>query len=139
MNIFITNKNRTLFLSIFMALNIVFLPYIFSFFIGNHDWDWIKGVNQVLSLTTGMFEARFSKFILNVALFSGHVFPVLNTVVSFLFLAIGALLLINYLLIKTSTAKLLIGLICVLQPFILGCNTHIKPIKSFAVDVFIKR
>ncbi len=138
MNIFITNKNRSLFLSIFMALNIVFLPYIFSFFIGNHDWDWIKGVNQVLSLTTGMFEARFSKFILNVALFSGHVFPVLNTVVSFLFLAIGALLLINYLLIRTSTAKLLIGLICVLQPFILGwLYFPINTLGNFSAIVFV--
>ncbi len=120
MNIFIAKKNKTLFLSIFMALNMVFLPYIFSFFIGNHDWDWVKGTSQVLSLNTGMFEARFSKFILNVALFSGHIFPILNTVTSFFFLTLGAVVLTKYFAIKSFKIRLLIGLIAVLQPYILG-------------------
>ncbi len=138
MNLFIKNKDKSLFLSIFMALNIVFLPYIFSFFIGNHDWDWIKGVSQVLSLNTGMFEARFGKFILNVALFSGHIFPILNTVVSFLFLTLGTIFLIHYFNIKKLKTKILIGLIAVLQPYILGwLYFPINTLGNFSAVLFV--
>ena len=114
------SKNICLLLSIFISLNIVFLPYTLNFFIGNHDWDWVKGTTQVLSLTTGLFEARFAKFILNVLLFSGHIFPILNNIVSFFLLSFGIVLLTNYWNIKNTKHQFLISLFIALQPFILG-------------------
>ena len=114
------SKNIHVLLSVFIALNIVFLPYIFNFFIGNHDWDWVKGTNQVLSLTTGLFEARFGKFILNVFLFSGHIFPILNTICSFLLLALGTVLVTNYWKLKNTKQQIIIALFIALQPYILG-------------------
>ena len=116
----IQKTNILLFFSIFILLNIVFLYYTLHFFIGNHDWDWIKGTHQVLSLTTGMFEARFGKFILNVALYSGQIFPILNTVTSFALLSFGAVLLTKYFNINDKILVFLISAIVVTQPYILG-------------------
>ncbi len=114
------NDKLSVFLTVFAALNIVFAFYVFSFFWGNHDWDWVKGTAQVLSLETGMFEGRYAKFILNVALFGGQVLPVLNTVVAFTLSAAGSTLLISYWQIERKPAKVVIALLPVLSPFVLG-------------------
>lgn len=114
------NNNFSEFLLVFVALNVVFAYYQITFFWGNHDWDWVKGTTQVLSLDTGLFEGRYAKFILNVILFSGQVLPLLNTLVAFALLALGQVLLLNYWQIKQPTARGLIALLPVLTPFILG-------------------
>ena len=104
------NQSIALFLSVFVALNITFLYYNFIFFIGNHDWDWVKGTTQVLSLNTGLFEARFAKFIFNTMLFSGHIFPIINNIVSFSFLSIGAVFICKYLKINNLIHSIIISL-----------------------------
>ena len=109
-----------LFTALFIALNLVFCFYQTTFFWGNHDWDWIKGTDQLLALNTGMFEARYAKFILNVFLFGGHVLPILNNVVAFALLALGAVLTTHYWQLKNFGDKLLVGLFITLSPYILG-------------------
>ena len=113
-------KDLFLFFSVFVTLNIIFMYYTTTFFIGNHDWDWVKGTTQVLSLSTGMFEARFGKFILNVFLFSGHVFPILNNLVSFMLLSLGAVLLTKYWKIEKNIHKFIVSISFCVSPFILG-------------------
>jgi len=109
-----------LFTALFIALNLVFCFYQTTFFWGNHDWDWIKGTDQLLQLNTGMFEARYAKFILNVFLFGGHILPILNNVVAFALLALGAVLTTHYWQLKNFGDKLLVGLFISLSPYILG-------------------
>lgn len=109
-----------LWLILFTAISLVFSFYYITFFWGNHDWDWIKGTTQVLSLSTGMFEGRFAKFILNVFLFGGHILPILNNIVAFALFALGTALLVEYWQIKDIKAKIVIALIPMLSPFILG-------------------
>ena len=109
-----------LFTALFIALNLVFCFYQTTFFWGNHDWDWIKGTDQLLALNTGMFEARYAKFILNVFLFGGHILPILNNVVAFALLALGAILTTHYWQLKNFGDKLLVGLFITLSPYILG-------------------
>ena len=53
-----TFRGIKLFWLVFAALNLVFLYYQVTFFIGNHDWDWVKGTTQVLRWDTGLFEGR---------------------------------------------------------------------------------
>lgn len=113
-------ENIKLWLSIFCALNFTFLYYQVTFFWGNHDWDWIKGTTQVLSLNTGMFEGRYAKFILNVILFGGQIFPFLNNLIAFALLAAGGVLLVNYWQIKNAYVRFFIALIPILAPYILG-------------------
>ena len=115
-----TQHNISLFLWVFVALNAVFAYYEITFFWGNHDWDWVKGTTQVLQLNTGMFEGRYAKFILNVALFGGQILPLLNTIIAFALLAAGQVLLVNYWGLKTLSTRMLTVLIPALSPFILG-------------------
>lgn len=108
------------FLPVFVALNAVFAYYQITFFWGNHDWDWVKGTTQVLQLDTGLFEGRYAKFILNVALFGGQILPILNTMAAFALLATGQVLLVNYWQIKQPVARIFTALLPALAPFILG-------------------
>ena len=97
-----TISNKRLFMLVFLTLNLLFVFYQTSFFIGNHDWDWVKGTDQILSINTGLFEARFSKFILNVILYGGQIFPILNNITAFALLSLGAVMLTNYWKIKRN-------------------------------------
>lgn len=119
-NKLIYRQNFIVFMWAFIALNITFAFYQASFFFGNHDWDWVKGTTQVLSLNTGMFEGRYAKFILNVLLFGGQILPLLNTQLAFAWLATGAVLLTSYWQIQKISARILISLMITLAPFVLG-------------------
>ena len=115
-----TFRGIKLFWLVFAALNLVFLYYQVTFFIGNHDWDWVKGTTQVLRWDTGLFEGRYGKFILNSALFGGQVFPLLNTWLAFALLAAGTALLPAYWRLTVTSARLAAALLPALAPFILG-------------------
>ena len=112
--------NFKLWFILFMILNLIFSYYYMTFFWGDHDWDWIKGTSQVLGLATGMFEGRYAKFILNVMLFNGHIFPIINNFVAFSLLALGGVLLTKYWQIKGQNERIIIALTAILSPFILG-------------------
>ena len=105
---------------LFITANLIFAFYHITFFWGNHDWDWVKGTTQVLSLNTGMFEGRYAKFILNVGLFSGQILPILNNLVAFALLVLGAVLLTSYWQIKSFTARLITALVIITAPYVLG-------------------
>ena len=109
-----------LWLILLSTLSLVFAYYSLTFFWGNHDWDWVKGTTQVLSINTGMFEGRYGKFILNVALFGGQILPLLNTLVAFALLASGGVFLVKYWQIKELYAKIIVALLPLLAPFVLG-------------------
>ena len=104
----------------FIILNLIFAFYHFTFFWGNHDWDWVKGTTQVLSLNTGMFEGRYAKFILNVTLFGGQILPILNNIIAFGLLSFGAAVLTSYWQIKSFTARFITALVIITAPYVLG-------------------
>lgn len=104
----------------FIILNIVFAFYHITFFWGNHDWDWVKGTTQVLSLNTGMFEGRYAKFILNVTLFGGQILPILNNIVALGLLSFGVALLTSYWQIKDFMARFITALVMMTAPYVLG-------------------
>ena len=131
-------NNTMLYMVIFLSLNIVFSYYNFMFFIGNHDWDWVKGISQILQLDTGMFEGRFAKFIFNVILFGGHIFPILNNIVAFAILSLGIVILLTYWKIKNNINKIIIGLLISLAPYILGwLYFPINILGNFSAIMFI--
>lgn len=109
-----------LWLILMTVLSLVFAHYMITFFWGNHDWDWVKGTTQVLSLNTGMFEGRYAKFILNVALFGGQILPVLNTLGALSLLALGGVLLTKYWQIEGKYPKIIVALVPLTAPFMLG-------------------
>ncbi|MBQ2884617.1 MAG: glucosyltransferase domain-containing protein [Alphaproteobacteria bacterium] len=113
-------SNKKLFLIVLLTLNFVFMFYQTSFFIGNHDWDWVKGTEQILSFSTGLFEARYSKFILNVILYGGQILPILNNMCAFIMLALGMVMLVNYWQIADNCSKIIVSIVPCVMPFILG-------------------
>ena len=128
-------SNKKLFLIVLLTLNLVFMFYQTSFFIGNHDWDWVKGTEQILSFSTGLFEARYSKFILNVILYGGQILPILNNMCAFIMLSLGMVMLINYWKIKENSSKIIIALAPCVMPFILGWMYFpINILRGFAGD-----
>jgi len=69
-----------------------YLPFLINFIWGNHDWWWIKDHTPLLS---GLFEGRFSQFILPTLLFSGNILPIFSTTAGLLLYALSAVLLLK--------------------------------------------
>lgn len=102
----------------FCICNILFLYYQITFFIGNHDWDWVKGTTQVLSWDTGLFEGRYAKFILNVCLYGGQILPILNNLTAFGLLSFGLVLLSKYWQIAKRSSQIIMGTFIISSPYI---------------------
>ena len=102
----------------FCICNILFLYYQITFFIGNHDWDWVKGTTQVLSWDTGLFEGRYAKFILNVCLYGGQILPILNNLTAFVLLSFGLVLLSKYWQIAKRSSQIIMGTFIISSPYI---------------------
>ena len=56
-------------------LSIVYSFVVFSFYWGNHDWHYLK---NGISLSSGLFEARYSMHLFTVLFTNGHILPVLT-------------------------------------------------------------
>ena len=96
--------------SVITAISLLcYLPLLINFIWGNHDWGWIKDHTPLLS---GVFEGRFSQFILPTILFSGNILPIFSATVGLLLYALSTVLLLKlwqapqnylfYILIGTS-------------------------------------
>ena len=77
-----------LWLYVFTALSLVFLPLLLHFIWGNHDWQPLIFDNRYYS---GLIEGRFSQYIFVNILLMGKILPILNI---FLGLAVYALALV---------------------------------------------
>lgn len=79
--------------SVIAAISILcYLSLLVNFMWGNHDWGWIKDHTPLFS---GLFEGRFSQFILPCILFSGNILPIFSATVGLLLLSLCATLLLK--------------------------------------------
>lgn len=91
------------------------LPFLLSFIWGNHDWGWVK---EGTPLFSGVFEGRFSQFILPVILFSGNILPVFSLACALAYLSVTALLLLKlWQLPQKYLLYILLGLNITLAPY----------------------
>lgn len=89
--------------------------YITEFLWGNHDWGWIKDNTPLLS---GVFEGRFSQFILQNALTDGYILPIITLILAFGFYSLAIILLLNLLNLNKSTfLTILLGLFITTSPY----------------------
>lgn len=94
------------------------LPFIINFFWGNHDWDWVK---NGIPLDSGIFEGRFSQFILPTILFAGNLLPIFPVVLGLGFLSLSAIMLLNLWQIpQKSYLYILLGLNIVITPYLIS-------------------
>jgi len=77
----------------YLIINFAFLRHTFDFMWGNHDVLFVK---ERLLLDSGLFEGRFTQFILPVFLTDGQILPVVTNLLGFLFLVLGLWILAKY-------------------------------------------
>ncbi len=106
------------FVAVFMALNLIFLYHSAHFLFGDHDWKYLK---HGLPLDAGLFEGRFSQFILINFLSQGELLPIINNVLGFAGYALGFALLARYWhLPHTKTSYILFSLTAAITPYLLS-------------------
>ena len=86
----LSKQELKLWLYIFMALCLAYLPLLFNFIWGNHDWLPLLKDNH---LSSGFIEGRISQYLLNCLLLMGKMLPILNTLLGFTFYGIALVLL----------------------------------------------
>ena len=59
----------------FFILTLVYSFVMCSFYWGNHDWHYLK---NGMSLSSGLFEARYSMHLFSVLFTNGHILPILT-------------------------------------------------------------
>lgn len=117
------NSKQTSFLikswSVVAVLSILCYSSLLTNFIwGNHDWSWIKEYTPLLS---GLFEGRFTQFILPNLLFSGNILPIFSAAGGLLLYSLSAVLLLK--LWQTPEQKsyyILLALNIVIAPYTLS-------------------
>lgn len=113
-----TSFYRNSALKLYLISLIAYLPFLFNFMWGNHDWEWIKTGTP---LESGLFEGRFSQFILQNILFSGQILPFLTLLTALAFFSIGTILLLKLWQIpQKTTLYLLIGALTTTAPYTLS-------------------
>lgn len=94
---------------------LIYLPFLINFIWGNHDWEWIRKTTPLLS---GVFEGRFSQFILPNILFSGRILPVFSLLTALsIFSAAAVMLLKLWQLPQKNRLFLLAGLFLTGSPY----------------------
>ena len=105
-------------LKLYLAAVIAYLPFICKFLWGNHDWIWLK---ENTPLFSGVFEGRFSQFILPNLLFDGNILPIFTLLTSLAFFTAAAILLFRLWQIpEKSCLYILLGLYLVSAPYTLS-------------------
>lgn len=104
--------------SLYLLTLLIYAPFIIHFTWGNHDWAWVQ---ENTPLFSGVFEGRFSQFILQTILFDKNILPVLTILTAFLTFSAGTLLLFKLWDVPTKkTYILLLGLNLICSPFTLS-------------------
>lgn len=106
------------FTAVFLALNLIFLYHGAHFLFGDHDWKYLK---YGLPLNAGLFEGRFSQFILINLLSQGELLPIINNMLGFAGYALGFALLSRYWrLPHNKTSYICFSLTAAITPYILS-------------------
>ena len=102
-------------LCLFLLTLLSYSHYIIYFLWGNHDWQWIKSGTPLLS---GVFEGRFSQFILQTLLTNGNILPITTIFISLAFYSLASFMLLK--LFNTPQNKIhyiLAGLFLTTSPY----------------------
>lgn len=120
---------------VWLILAVVFLIYWSSFFLGNHDFRFMR---YGVPLDAGVFEGRFTQFLPSWLLTGGHILPVFNVLLGFAFFALAAVRLAEwYGLPERYRDVLPFTLLIVLNPYVLTQLYYVHQILSIFVWHFL--
>ena len=102
-------------LTSFIIINFTYLYHTLNFMWGNHDVYYVKYNTE---LSSGLFEGRFTQFILPALLTNGQILPIINNLIAFIFLTLGLYILAKYFKLQSTflTLTLFISFFCT-QPY----------------------
>ena len=110
------------------VLAATYLFYTAMYFLGNHDFRFVR---YGMSLTSGVFEGRFSQFLPQYLLTMGEMLPILNIWLGLLFFSIGVTLLAKwYGFDERGSAAVCFGLLIVLNPYFLSQLYYVHSVLS---------
>ena len=99
----------------FFVLLLGFLPLIFNFIWGNHDWNPILRDN---SLQGGFIEGRITQYAFLQLFLEGKILPIINTTLGFLIYSLAIVILATrFFEFQTSNIKLFIIITSILTTF----------------------
>ena len=102
----------------FAALSVIFLFHGVQFMFGDHDWRYLK---DGIRLDSGLFEGRFTQFILINTLSQGEILPIINNTLGFIGFCLGLALLGKYWqLPHNKKAYIIFALFTAVTPYILS-------------------
>ncbi len=105
-------------LTLFMLTLLSHSHFMFYFLWGNHDWSWIQHNTPLLS---GLFEGRFSQFILQNTFSDGRILPIFTMILALGFYSASSFLLLKLLkLPENKIPFLLISLFITTSPYIIS-------------------
>lgn len=120
---------------VWLILAVVFLIYWSSFFLGNHDFRFMR---YGVPLDAGVLEGRFTQFLPSWLLTGGHILPVFNVLLGFAFFALAAVRLAEwYGLPERYRDVLPFTLLIVLNPYVLTQLYYVHQILSIFVWHFL--
>ena len=120
---------------VWLILAAVFLAYWSSFFLGNHDFRFMR---YGVPLNTGVWEGRFTQFLPSWLLTGGHILPAFNVLLGFAFFALAAVRLAEwYGLSERYRDVLPFTLLIVLNPYVLTQLYYVHQILSIFVWHFL--
>ena len=101
---------------VFGILAVVFSFYMITFYIGNHDWQFVR---YGVKISNGLWEGRLTQFILPVLLLNGKVLPILGAIIGLLFFAGGSVLLARWYQLPQKYFPIIIfSLLITLNPYV---------------------
>ncbi len=110
------------------ALTVTFLCYWSSFFVGNHDFRYMR---YGVPLTAGMFEGRFSQFLISSILTEGHILPAFNVLLGFGFFSAATVMLSKWFGLSEKYREVLpFALMIALNPYVLTQLYYVHQILS---------
>ena len=120
---------------VWLILAAVFLTYWSSFFLGNHDFRFMR---YGVPLEAGVFEGRFTQFLPSWLFTGGHILPAFNVLLGFAFFALAAVRLAEwYGLSERYRDVLPFTLLIVLNPYVLTQLYYVHQILSIFVWHFL--
>ena len=105
--------------SVLFLLTLIFYShFIFYFLWANHDWAWVK---EQTPLFSGLFEGRFSQFILQSILTEQKILPIITIITALLFYSLGISLILKIAnLTSNKIYYILIGLFATTSPYVIS-------------------
>ncbi len=128
---FLTIFELKCFVAVWCILTLTYLTYIVSFYLGNHDFQFIR---HEIPISSGLWEGRFTQFAPLWLLTHAQILPVFNTILGFGFLSAGTIVLSKWYKMPPKPSVIIpFATLIVLNPYILTQLYYVHTVISICL------